>query len=275
MLGIRFLGQTDIGVLLRGHGGELAKAHLAWPYHTDQRVHEMSSTEELIPYLCTRTNYVTPDLPLSQILRPEAVSRTGGGVRETFESVLAGTGLTPAQSCSYLYLRELTRRFTIPSIELFRTRAEVRLPYLDVPYLKVLLAAPPRWRDSTEIHRALTRTGIPQLLKVRNSNTGAAADAGPLVEFILDKCNTALKRFNVRGFRHYHNFDDWMRKGLLDSVEAELLAPSARVQSFIDRRTIQQLVQQGRAGAADRSYFLQVLLILELWQRENDIEDAA
>jgi asparagine synthase (glutamine-hydrolysing) len=275
MLGIRFLGQTDIGVLLRGHGGELAKAHLAWPYHTDQRVYELRSTEELIPYLCARANYVSPDLPLSQILRPEAVSRTGEGVRETFESVLAGTGLTPAQCCSFLYLRELTRRFTIPSLELFRTRAEVRLPYLDVAYLKVLLSAPPRWRDSTEIHRALTRSGLPQLLKVRNSNTGAAADAGPLAEFVLDKVNTALKRLNVRGYRHYHNFDDWMRKGLLDSVEAELLAPSARVQTFIDRRTIQQLVQQGRAGAADRSYLLQVLLILELWQRENSIEDAA
>jgi len=218
---------------------------------------------------------VTPDLPLTRILTPEAHARAGEGMRETLGSVLAGTSLAPAECCSYLYLRELNRRFTIPSLELFRTQVDVRLPYLDVPYLKVLLAAPSTWRDSTEIHRTLTRSGIPRLLKVRNSNTGAAADAGPLAEFVLDKCNTALKRLNVRGYRHYHNFDDWMRKGLLDSVETELLAPSARVQTFITKRTLQELLQQSRAGVADRSYLLQVLLILELWQRENNIEAAA
>jgi len=275
MLAVRFLSQTDIGVLLRGHGGELAKAHLAWPLHTDAHVYELESIEELIPYLSARANYVTPDLPLSRILTPEAHAVSGEGASESFAVALAGTQLSPAECCSYLYLRELNRRFTIPSIELFRSRVEVRLPYLNVRFLKVLLAAPSKWRDSTEIHRTLTASGLPGLLKVRNSNTGAAADAGPKAEFALDKVNTLLKRLNVHGYRHYHNFDDWMRKGLLDSVEAELLAPSARVQTFVDRRTLQDLVRQTRAGVADRGYLLQVLLILELWQRENSIGAAA
>lgn len=62
-----------------------------------------------------------------------------------------------------------------------------------------------------------------------------------------------LKRLNVRGYRHYHSFDGWRRKGLLASVEAAWLAPSARGQTFIDR----------------------TILILALGQRENSIEDAA
>ena len=37
----------------------------------------------------------------------------------------------------------------------------------------------------------------------------------------------------------------------------------------------QELVGQSRAGVADRSYLLQVLLILELWQRENHVEAMA
>jgi hypothetical protein len=151
----------------------------------------------------------------------------------------------------------------------------VRLPFLDSEFLGVLLGAPSQWRDSTEIHRALTASGIPKLLKVRNSNTGAAADAGPLAEFVLDKWNSALKRLNVRGYRHYHNFDGWMRSRLLETVEAELLAPAARVQAFIPRTTLGDLIRQSREGAADRSYLLQVLLILELWQRENHVEAAA
>ena len=189
--------------------------------------------------------------------------------------MLAGTRLTPAQACSYLYLRELNRRFTIPSLELFRTRVQVRLPYLDLAFLKVLLAAPARWRDSTKIHQAITLAGSPALVKIRNSNTGAPVDAGPIAEFVLDKLNSLFKKLNVRGYRHYHNFDAWMRKGLLDSVESELLAPDARVQTFVSMADIRDLLRETRSGTADGSYVLQVLLNLEMWQRENGIEEAA
>ena len=277
MLAVRVLGETDIGVLIRGHGGELAKAHLAWPLHTDAHVYEVKTVDELIPYLASRDNLVSAKdhFPLAQLLRPEVRARAGTGGREAFAAAVAGTNLSPAECCSYLYLREFNRRFTIPSLELFRTRVQVRLPYLDVDFLKVLLAAPSSWRDSTRIHQALTARGCPRLLKVRNSNTGAPADAGPLLEFVLDKCNSALKRLNLRGYRHYHNFDGWMRKGLLDSVESELLTRGARVQSIVAKTTLQELVRQTRSGEADRSYLLQVLLILELWQRENHVEAAA
>jgi hypothetical protein len=88
---------------------------------------------------------------------------------------------------------------------------------------------------------------------------------------VLDKFNTAMKRLNVSGYRHYHNFDEWMRRMLLQSVEAELLAPSARVQSFVRRDAIAQMIRETREGVGDRSYLLQVLLILELWQRDNGI----
>ena len=275
MLALQFLDQTGIAVLLRGHGGELAKAHLAWPLHTDPRVYGMKSTDELVQYLSARANYVTPNLPLSHVLTPQASATAGAGSRETFAEVLKGTSLSPAECCSYLYVRELNRRFTVPSLELFRTQVEVRLPYLDSAFLRVLLRAPSAWRDTTEIHRRLTATGNPRLLTVRNSNTGARANAGPLTEFVMDKCNSVLKRLNVPGYRHYHNFDGWMRRMLLQSVEAELLAPTARVQAFVTQRRLTELIRESREGTADRSYLLQVLLILELWQRENNIEAAA
>ncbi|MGH9387891.1 MAG: asparagine synthase-related protein [Vicinamibacterales bacterium] len=274
MLAIEFLGQTGIEVLLRGHGGELAKAHLAWPLHTDPHVYTLKSADELVPYLAGRANYITPNLPLSQILTPAAAAAAGTGASEGFALVLKDTTLAPSECCSYLYLRELNRRFTVPSLELFRTQVSVRLPFLDPSFLRALLAAPAEWRDTTEIHRRLT-SGNAMLLKVRNSNTGAAADAGALTEFILDKVNTLLKRLDVRGYRHYHDFDGWMRKMLLQSVESELLAPTARVQGFVAKPVLEKLIRESRDGVADRSYLLQILLILELWQRENHIEAAA
>jgi len=275
MLAIQFLDQTGIAVLLRGHGGELAKAHLAWPLHTDARVYGMRTIDELVPYLAARANYITPTLALDRLLTPEAARSAGTGAASSFAQVLKGTNLSPVDSCSYLYVRELNRRSTVPSLELFRTRAEVRMPFLDPSYLRILLAAPSEWRDHTEIHQRLTAAGFAGLLSVRNSNTGARANAGAREEFVMDKLNTLLKRMNVSGYRHYHNFDSWMRRLLLESVEAELLAPGARVQAFVTRETLAELVRESRDGVADRSHLLQLLLILELWQRENGIHSVA
>jgi hypothetical protein len=186
--------------------------------------------------------------------------------------VLDGVALSPAQGCTYLYLREFHRHFTVPSLELFRTLVEVRLPFTERTFLRALLGAPAAWRDSTEIHRRLITAGLPALARVRNSNTGAPANAGSGVEFVLDKLNTVLKRANVYGYRHYHDFDAWMRRMLLDATESELLASSARVQAFVPKENLARLVRETREGGSDRAYLLQVLLILELWQRENGVE---
>lgn len=272
MLALQFLGETSIEVLLRGHGGELAKARLAWPLHTDERVYHLSSLGDLAVYLGERANYITRGLSFSDILLPDAVQAAEDGSCSSFREVLANTELTPAEGCSYLYLRELTRRFTIPSIDLFRTAVEVRLPYLDREFLKVLLAAPSEWRDGTEIHQRLIASGIARLAKVRNSNTGAAANASPKVEFVLDKFNSLFKRLDVRGFRHYHNFDSWMRTMLLQSVESELLATTAKTRGFMKMPVLKELIENTRNGSDDRGYLLQVLLILELWQRENNVD---
>ena len=259
-------------MLLRGHGGELAKAHLAWPLHTDERVRKMASTGELAQYLGARANYISPDVPHQSLFAPWAATAAGAGSTESFAAALDGLALSPAEGCSYLYLRELHRHFTVPSLELFRTQVEVRLPFTERAFLRALLGAPAEWRDSTEIHRRLIAAGLPALGRVRNSNTGAPANAGSGVEFVLDKLNTVLKRANVYGFRHYHNFDAWTRRMLLDAIESELLASSARVQAYVPKEKLARLMRETREGVSDRAYLLQVLLILELWQREHGVE---
>ena len=275
MLALDALDQLQVSILLRGHGGELAKAHLAWPLHTDRHVYRLRSTDELVAYLAGRANYVTPRQPLERILSPEAASLAGSGARDSFRQVLHGKRLSPADACSYLYLSELHRRFTVPSLELLRSRVEVRLPFVDREFLRTLLGAPSEWRDSTDIHRRITASGIAALGRVRDSNTGAPADANPWTLLALEKANGVFRRLGVPGFRHYHNFDAWMRTSLLASVESELMSSTARIRSFVPTSTIEGLLADTRGGRADHSYLLQVLVILELWQREHRIGDAA
>ena len=119
------------------------------------------------------------------------------------------------------------------------------------------------------IHCAITRASNPQLLKIRNSNTGAPAGAGPLFEFVADKFNSLFKRLNLYGYRHYHSFNAWMQKTLLESVEEVLLDSSALSRGIYQEEGLRRLITETRSGAADHAYLFQILLLLELWQQEN------
>jgi asparagine synthase (glutamine-hydrolysing) len=269
MLALHFLSSADFSVLVRGHGGELAKAKLAWPLHTDEQVYTFGSSRELIPYLLQRVNYISPGLQPQNLFTDEWAAQIAGGAQASMEQALAGVPLVPADLCSYLYLMEQHRRYTTASLELFRQVVEIRLPFIDLAFMKVLLRGQSRWRDDTRLHRALTSAGSPKLLRVRNSNTGAPGNAGPLVEFGFDKMNTLFKRLNVPGYRHYHNFQAWMQQQLFASLETVLLSPESLDRGMLRESGVRQMVDDTRTGRSDHSYLLQVLLILELWQREN------
>jgi asparagine synthase (glutamine-hydrolysing) len=176
--------------------------------------------------------------------------------------------LAPLDLCSYLYLHEHHRRFTIPSLELFRQAVEVRLPFVDRRFLDVLFRGQARWREDTSIHRAVIAAGKPALLRIRDSNTGAAVDADQTVARLLDKVNSVFRRLNVPGYRHYHDFHSWMKEQLLGSVEAVLLHSESLDRGVLREPGLRRLVDATRRGRGDHSYLLTVLLILELWQQE-------
>jgi hypothetical protein len=196
-------------------------------------------------------------------------SLDGADARRSLEETLAGVPLAPPDLCSYLYLKEYHRRVTVPSLEIFRNVTEVRLPLADVEFVESVLQAPSRWRDGTDIHRALIAAGNPAYSRIRNPNTGAPAGAGPWQEFVLDKVNSVFRRLNVYGYRHYHSFDGWMRRALLDLVDKVLLDPETLGRGVFRETTVRRLVAEARQGAGHHDDLLQALVIVELWQREN------
>jgi hypothetical protein len=66
-----------------------------------------------------------------------------------------------------------------------------------------------------------------------------------------------------------------MRERLLETVESKLLAPDARTRAFLRPDAVRSLIDDTRRGAADRAYLLQVLLTIELWQRQNGVDRVA
>jgi asparagine synthase (glutamine-hydrolysing) len=274
MLALRGFEESDCSVLLRGHAGELAKASTAWPLHTDARIYAMNSTEEFIPYMLSRLTHVSRGNAAREVFTDSWVEALDGAdAQRSLEASIGGVNLAPPDLCSYLYLKEYHRRVTVPSLEIFRTATDVRMPLADVDFLRAVLQGPARWRDGVKIHQRLIAANGPKFLRVRNPNTGAPAGAGPLREAIFDKVNTVLRRLNVHGYRHYHSFDGWMRRALLDLVDKVLLAPETLDRGVFKETALRQVVARARQldahqGATQHDDLLQGLVTIELWQRQ-------
>jgi len=274
MLALRGFEESDSTVLLRGHAGELAKASTAWPLHTDARIHAMRTKDEFVPYLLSRITHVSRGDAAREVFSDEWVKTLDGSdARASLEASLAGADLPPADLCSYIYLKEYHRRVTIPSLEIFRTATEVRMPFADVDFLRAVLQGPSRWRDGVKIHQMLIAANGPKYLRVRNPNTGAPAGAGPLREAIFDKVNTVLRRLNVHGYRHYHSFDGWMRTTLLDLADKVLLSEETLDRGVFSASKLRATMAQARQlgahqGATEHDDLLQTLVLVELWQRQ-------
>jgi asparagine synthase (glutamine-hydrolysing) len=268
MLALSGFEETDATLLLRGHAGELAKASTAWPFHTDATVFGMRTADEFAPYLLSRLTHVSRGDAAREVLTESFADALDGGAAASLYECLDGVALSPPDLCSYVYLKEYHRRVTIPSIEIFRTRLDVRLPLADEDFLRAVLRGPAAWRDGVTLHQAIIRAHGPAYLRVRNPNTGAPAGAGPAVEFVLDKVNTILRRLNVYGYRHYHSFDGWMRQALLRLVDQILLDPRTLARGVFRESAVRERVAQARQGGTDHDDLLQALVIVELWQRQ-------
>ena len=86
---------------------------------------------------------------------------------------------------------------------------------------------------------------------------------------MLDKLNTILRRLNVYGYRHYHSFDGWMRRALLEATERVLLDPDTLARGIFREPVVREKLNAARNGVRDHDDLLQGLVTVELWQREN------
>ena len=269
MLALQGFEQSDCSVLLRGHAGELAKASTAWPLHTDARIHAMTTKAEFIPYMMTRLTHVSRGNAARDVFTEQWVQALDGADAQTsIERAIGDADLSPADLCSYIYLKEYHRRVTVPSLEIFRNVTEVRMPFADIDFLRAVLQGPTRWRDGVRIHQSLIAANGKKYLRVRNPNTGAPAGAGPLREAIFDKINSALRRLNVYGYRHYHSFDGWMRRAFLDIVDQVVLHGDTLARGVYRESAVRRLAAEARSGIQSHDDLLQALVIVELWQRQ-------
>ena len=113
-----------------------------------------ANVDELVQYLRHRANYITPACRSNRLLRRGAAAAGEG--RRRLPRVLAGTSLTPAEACSYLYLARAAPSLHRPVAGAVPHPGRGASAVHGRAFLRALLGAPAAWRDTTEIHRRIT-----------------------------------------------------------------------------------------------------------------------
>lgn len=269
MLAYEYFKRAPFKILLRGHGGEIAKAALAYPVMVTPQVYSFSTDKDILEYIFNITNLVIRDNEPSKFFTPSFYAKIKGGDRESLEESCDRVSemLAPPDMCIYYYINEHIRRQVVASLDIFRTQIEIRMPYIDEEYIKLLLQLPVSQRNHGEIHFELIKRCMPALIKIPNSNTGAPLNAGPLRLFLTDKFNSLMKRLSIRGFRHYTEFQDWQRKNFRETTEKIIFSNRLQNRDIYDKKYLKVVFENHVSGKKNYAHLLGTMVGLELWFR--------
>jgi asparagine synthase (glutamine-hydrolysing) len=214
-------------------------------------------------------NLVIRDIDLNQLFLQdyrEVIKKSPeNSLNESCEEI--STQIAPADVCIYFYINEHIRRQVVSSLEIFKTRIETRMPYVDDTYIRQLLKLPVQSRFDGQIHFELIKKCMPGLLKIPNSNTGAPLDAGKVRLFMTDKFHSVMKRLSIKGFRHYTEFNKWHREGFKKSIQKILFSGQLPDRGLYDIDYLKRLYQQHLSGEKNYGAFIGTVVGLEIWQR--------
>jgi asparagine synthase (glutamine-hydrolysing) len=257
-------------IVLRGHGGEIAKASLAYPVQVNEAVSQKLNHEQVIDFIYDSANLVLRDIDPHHLFQPAALNEMKNGARQSLTDSMkqAGDKLSSADQCIYFYIQEWIRRQVFASLAIFRTQTEIRLPYLDEDFLGSLLKLPLKKRYAGEVHVEIIRRFFPQMIKINNSNTGAPLDAGKTRLYITDKLNVIMKRLSLPGFRHYTEFQQWQRQQFRKSIETILFDPKTLARDLYNPLGLRNVFDSHVKGNKNYAHLLGTIVGLELWFRK-------
>jgi len=266
---LNYLESRPFDVMLRGHGGEIAKAALAYPFQAGRAMVDMAPGD-VVRSLFVKSSLAGSNINMASLLTNDMHEATDGAAWRMFQQAAepaVAAGLSNIDLCVYLYIDQCIRRQVVASLSLFRSKVGVRLPYLDRNFLTSLLQLPVEKRWAGEFHHYFIHHFAPQLESIPDSNTGAPLNAGPLRLFITDKANAVLKRLGVTGFRHYTEFQKWQRKYFSEVTKQILFSEQSLARNYYKREGLREIYDLHVSGQKSYAHFLGTAVAIELWHR--------
>lgn len=212
---------------------------------------------------------------LAQTMSPAFRERIGDAVMQSYRAGMAAARSTQLadQRIYYDYTQRVPRH-TLNGVLMVRSRAAVRLPFIDRDLVSLMLTVPPGFRDKRSLMRNTFIHHFPKLAQIPVPDTGlpmtdCARDVlirgQRLVRWHLRKAG--LKRIDYVRRRPYKDYGTWFRTVLRDWVEDHLLSQRSLQRGYFEPEAIRGLVREHMDGT-DHSIRLGVLLSLELWHQQ-------
>ncbi|HSF43341.1 MAG TPA: asparagine synthase-related protein [Thermoanaerobaculia bacterium] len=267
---VDYFAAAPFQAVLRGHGGEVVKACLAYPLKIDARMRCLSSPEDLARSIHRQGNLILGDLPPESLFTPPRLDVIREGPLTSVREALSAIGdadLAPEDLTVCFYLREWVRRRVVASLSLFRPYIEVRMPFLDEDFLDLALKLPLERRSRGEVQRLLVRRFMPALLGISDSNTGAPLNAGRLGRFLASGLDAAWRRLRLPGYRHYVELERWQRGPLRAAIERILFDERTLSRGFYRPEGLRKVFDDHMAGRRCHTNLLCTILELELFHR--------
>jgi len=268
-LALDYFKKASFKYLFRGHGGEIAKASLAYPIQVDRSVKSITKMEGVLSFIGNSANLVSRDLEFKNLFRPEFLSSMNKGWNKSLHDTAddIDIDLAPEDLCIYFYIQEWVRRQVVSSLSIFRSRVEIRLPYLDEYFLSALLKMPVEQRYSGEVQKKIVENCMPKLTRISDSNTGAPLDASKFRLFLTDKFNSAMRRISLPGFRHYTEYEKWQRNQFKEGIEKIIFDERTLDRNIYNPDGLKNAFDNHMSGKKNYAHLLGTVSGLELWFR--------
>ncbi len=268
-LALDYFKKASINYLFRGHGGEIAKAALAYPIQVDRSVRYFKGVENVLDYIGNSAALVSRGVNLPDLFEPGFYGALDGGWQQSLKDTEGeiGVNLAPEDLCVYFYIQEWVRRQVVSSLSIFRSQIEIRLPYLDEHFLAMLLKLPVGLRYTGEIQKKIVELCMPALAGIPDSNTGAPLNAGKLRLYATDKFNSVMRRLSLPGFRHYTEYEKWQRNEFKDSMEKIIFDEQSLDRGIYKPEGLKKVFESHISGKTNHAHLLGTVAGLELWFR--------
>jgi len=260
-----------VGVVLRGHGGELARMHEAYELRCNRHIRACRTQPELIDQLFRQMNFAVREDDLGRLFMPEVAARLRGAARQSLDEAFIGVDPAwhVADQVSCLYVQQYLPRQCVPSMALLRSRVEVSMPLLDSEYVAAVLQLSPAVRLTTRVHRHLLARNNPVLLRITNANNGAPAGAGELRQRVTRKALQLAKRYiGYDPYRHYVDVAGWLRGPLRPFIRDTLLDERTLSRGLLQPDALRAAVNADGPTHGVRPELLLLVTFLEIWHRQ-------
>jgi hypothetical protein len=268
--------QLGIGILMRGHAGELMHLTKAYSYSLDADGLALRDEEALENWLWSRLQAHLQDGVDGQLFARREL-QDAQLARQSLRAAIAETKDIdrPSERVAHLFLDQRVRRETMLSMIKFRSILEPRLPYLDRQLVERLLALPLSWRLDDELQSYILKKRQPKFCRVENTNTGTILGASLPRRKLAGLKTKILSKLGVPGYQPYERLGLWLRRELAPLVRRILLSEQCLDRRIFVPDTVKWVVERHLADRQNHTYLIMAMMIYEVGQRSLIDQNAS